>query len=372
MMLVGQPQLLKNINTDIVRDLIFKEGPISKPEIAERTELSLPTVKKRVDILLREGWIKESGRKGERVGRKAVLYEADRSHNMILMLYKTGGFTGYLVDITGMIHFEKEYIFQESDAEDYTEFLYKSIQQLKKRIEGRILLIGVTVPGVVRSSGMIKHIPEIPEWEKFNLQEVLQKYFETDVLVENDIRMSTLGYYDKNVEKQVQDMVYIFAERALSAGIVIDGRLHRGFENFAGELGFLVVHEDMKRQGQLQESRGDYEITIMNILKQLESDPDSFVIQEQYYELLAKGIISVSCVLAPEMVVIQGKQLNESALDHITEQVRSQFPKDVMPQLRINTDSSCDVQGMIHECMRYSVEKSAKLGDTTIRMMTNR
>ena len=53
MMLVGQPQLLKNINTDIVRDLIFKEGPISKPEIAERTELSLPTVKKRVDILMR-------------------------------------------------------------------------------------------------------------------------------------------------------------------------------------------------------------------------------------------------------------------------------------------------------------------------------
>lgn len=45
-MLVGQPKLLKNLNSDIVRDLIYREGPVSKPEIAERTALSLPTVKK--------------------------------------------------------------------------------------------------------------------------------------------------------------------------------------------------------------------------------------------------------------------------------------------------------------------------------------
>ena len=117
-MLVGKPQLLKNLNSDIVRDLIYKEGPVSKPEIAERTALSLPTVKKRVELLLREGWIRESGRSGEGVGRKATMYEADRSHNMILMLYKNCGFTAYLVDITGMIHFEKRYTFLQSDIQN--------------------------------------------------------------------------------------------------------------------------------------------------------------------------------------------------------------------------------------------------------------
>ena len=38
-MLLGQPQLLKDLNSDIVRDLIYKSGPISKPEIAEQTAL---------------------------------------------------------------------------------------------------------------------------------------------------------------------------------------------------------------------------------------------------------------------------------------------------------------------------------------------
>ncbi len=67
--------VVKKLNSDIVRDLIYKEGPISKPEIAEKTALSLPTVK-RVDILLREGWIRTAGRSGEGVGRKAEKYEA--------------------------------------------------------------------------------------------------------------------------------------------------------------------------------------------------------------------------------------------------------------------------------------------------------
>lgn len=371
-MLVGKPQLLKNLNSDLVRDLIYKDGPISKPEIAERTALSLPTVKKRVEILLREGWIRENGRSGEGVGRKAIMYEADRSHNMILMLYKTGGFYGYLVDITGMVHFEKKYLFQESGASDYTEFLCGSIRQLMNRIEGKVLSIGVTVPGVVRSSGMIKHIPEIPEWEKFNLLEELQNRFQADVLIENDIRMSTLGYYESSVNDQTRDMVYIFAERALSAGIIIDGQLHRGFENFAGEIGFLTVHEGGSRQSQTQSSRGDYEVSVMEVLKQLEADPENNEIQEQYQELLAKGIISVSCVLAPEMIVIQGKQLNEQVLEHMAEQIRSYFPKDVLPKLRINRNGDCDVQGLIQECVRYSIEKSAKLGDGTIRMMAKR
>lgn len=368
-MLVGKPQLLKNLNSDIVRDLIYKEGPVSKPEIAERTALSLPTVKKRVELLLREGWIRESGRSGEGVGRKATMYEADRSHNMILMLYKNGGFTAYLVDITGMIHFEKRYTFEASGVLGYTEFLCACIGELTNRISGTVLSIGVTVPGVVRRSGLIKHIPDIPEWEKFNLQEELQRRFGVDVLVENDIRMMTLGYYERNLCGQFSDIVYIFAERALSAGIIIDGHLHRGFENFAGELGFLIFHENLNRKDQPLKGRGDFETSVMEVLELLDRDKANKELVEQYYDLLAKGIVSVGCVTAPEIVVIQGKYLNEVVLEHITERVRSYFPKDVLPKLQINTDCTCDVQGLIQECVKHSVEKSAKLGGVTLRAM---
>lgn len=365
-MLVGKPQLLKNLNSDIVRDLIYREGPISKPEIAEQTALSLPTVKKRVDILLGEGWIRESGRSmNSGVGRKAVKYEADRSHNMILMLYEPGGFVGYLVDITGMIHYEKRYEVKYT-AGGYLELLYSAIGELAARVTGTILSIGVTVPGVVRSSGLIKHVPAIPQLEKFNLQEELGKRFQVDVLVENDTRMMTLGYYDTMLRGRYSDMVYIYAEDALSAGIVIGGRLHRGFENFAGEIGFLIFHENLNSRNEPVNGRGDFESSIRELLEQIEKKPDDAELLGRYYDLLAKGIVAVGCVTAPEIVVIQGKYLDDDVLDRIRDRIRPYFPKDALPSLRISPDSSYCIQGIKQECMRHSIEKSAKMGRASI------
>lgn len=366
-MLVGKPQLLKNLNSDIVRDFIYREGPVSKPEIAEGTALSLPTVKKRVDLLLREGWIKETGRGGEGVGRKAILYEADRSHNMILLLYERGGFGAYLVDLTGTICCERRYEYDKSGADSYLEFVCACIRELMSQVTGTVLSIGVTVPGVVRSSGLVKHIPEIPEWEKYNLQEELQRRFGVDVLVENDTRMMTLGYYETRLRDEYSDLVYIFAKNALSAGIVIGGRLHRGLENFAGELGFLIFHEKLNSSNEPVNGRGDFETSIMEIQRLIGENPHDRELLERYYDLLAKGIVSVSCVTAPQIVVIQGKYLDESVLDYIRERIRPYFPKDVMPELRIDEDASCCVEGMIQECVRHSIEKSAKLGDLSIR-----
>ena len=76
--------------------------------------------------------------------------------------------------------------------------------------------------------------------------------------------------------------------------------------------------------------------------------------------------MTVGCATAPEIVVIQGKYLGSDVLRYITERIRPYFPKDVLPELRINQDTSCTVQGMIQECVRHSIEKSAKLGGLAI------
>ncbi len=54
----------------------------------------------------------------------------------------------------------------------------------------------------------------------------------------------------------------------------------------------------------------------------------------------------MGCVTAPEIVVIQGKYVNDTVLEYIQERIRPYFPKDVLPKLRINTDSSYCVQGI--------------------------
>ena len=64
-MLVGQPKLLKEVNRDIIKDLIFQQGPITKPELTRKTNLSLPTVNKIVDGLEEDGIIRQVREKGQ-------------------------------------------------------------------------------------------------------------------------------------------------------------------------------------------------------------------------------------------------------------------------------------------------------------------
>ena len=76
-MLVGQPKLLKEVNRDIIKDMIFEEGPITKPELAKASNLSLPTVNKIVDGLERDGIVRQDGITGSSSGKKAKQYVAN-------------------------------------------------------------------------------------------------------------------------------------------------------------------------------------------------------------------------------------------------------------------------------------------------------
>ncbi|HEK5069109.1 TPA: ROK family protein, partial [Clostridioides difficile] len=39
--IVGKPQTIKKVNEDLIKNIIKNEGPITKPEISNITELSL-------------------------------------------------------------------------------------------------------------------------------------------------------------------------------------------------------------------------------------------------------------------------------------------------------------------------------------------
>ena len=58
--MVGTPRMIKLLNKDVIEGIIKVNGPITKPEIARLTNLSLVTVNKTVDILVKENKVKLS------------------------------------------------------------------------------------------------------------------------------------------------------------------------------------------------------------------------------------------------------------------------------------------------------------------------
>ncbi|HBH0778424.1 TPA: ROK family protein, partial [Clostridioides difficile] len=85
--IVGKPQTIKKVNEDLIKNIIKNEGPITKPEISNITELSLATVNKIVEQLALKNEVKVSGLSESTGGRRAQLFEINANLEHIIALY---------------------------------------------------------------------------------------------------------------------------------------------------------------------------------------------------------------------------------------------------------------------------------------------
>src|SRR5436305_13932576 len=64
--------LLRELSEQAVLETIFRQGPITRPEIATATELSKPTVSAAVTRLEQGGLVRAAGQRGGQRGRKPL------------------------------------------------------------------------------------------------------------------------------------------------------------------------------------------------------------------------------------------------------------------------------------------------------------
>ncbi len=105
--------------------------------------------------------------------------------------------------------------------------------------ESGIKGIGVGVPGLVDSEGILYDIQNIPSWKKVPLKSILQDYFKVPVRINNDANCFAMGekYFGKGIGRK--DMMGLIIGTGLAAGIIIDSKLYNGHNCGAGEFGML-------------------------------------------------------------------------------------------------------------------------------------
>lgn len=104
--------------------------------------------------------------------------------------------------------------------------------------------IGIGAPGAVNSvEGRVLFAPNL-SWKDVPLKLELERELSVPVFVENDCKLHTLGVYDAELKSKPRDMIGVFLGTGVGAGIVIDGKLFRGFNGAAGEVGHMVIDLD--------------------------------------------------------------------------------------------------------------------------------
>jgi glucokinase len=108
--------------------------------------------------------------------------------------------------------------------------------------------IGVGVPGQVDvETGLVKLAMNLNLGDEgFPVGTRIADHFGTRTTVENDVRAAAVGAYEilHRDSPGLCVLAYLSVGTGISAGIVIDGSLHRGRDGMAGEIGHVVVVDD--------------------------------------------------------------------------------------------------------------------------------
>ena len=128
---------------------------------------------------------------------------------------------------------------------DRVEELFDQLIATTPRVPGRLWGIGIAVPGPVEfATGRPISPPIMPGWDGYPIRERFADRYGAPVWVDNDVNVLALGEWRSGVAAGHDDVVVIKIGTGIGAGIISDGRLHRGAQGSAGDVGHIQVVDD--------------------------------------------------------------------------------------------------------------------------------
>lgn len=102
--------------------------------------------------------------------------------------------------------------------------------------------IGVGVPGLIDSeSGRLLESPNLPGWSNYDVKGDIERRLGTSVILENDANAAALGEQWLGAGRNVESMCMYTLGTGVGGGLVLNGKIWRGWNGMAGELGHCNV-----------------------------------------------------------------------------------------------------------------------------------
>lgn len=125
----------------------------------------------------------------------------------------------------------------------YALALYETVQKLLAENdvkESQIKGISLGVPGFVDpSTGIISMAPNLG-LKNYNIKKELQKYTKLPVIIENDVNLAALGVLHFDKAKGKKNVLVVYVGTGIGGGLIFNGSVYRGANNFAGEIGHIT------------------------------------------------------------------------------------------------------------------------------------
>ncbi|MFJ8579393.1 ROK family transcriptional regulator [Micromonospora sp. NPDC093277] len=312
---------------------IFRLGTVSRPELAQATGLSKPTISGALANLGRAGLVRQVGLRAGAAGRSALLYEVRPEAGWVLAVDIGQAFVRLaLANLVGTVIARTE---DPSQSRHPTELLTQ-LAGLADRLTAKagirradITLAVFGTPGIHDTeTGALHLAPNMPGWDRAGAVDRFSAVSPLPYLVENDVDLAAVGEATYGLGRGIAHFAFVSIGTGIGMGVMVDGKLYRGSRGGAGEISYLPIGEgdpllddpEALRRGMFESVASADGIVAAarrlgwtdatNAKEVFESaragDPIARRAVEVEVNHVAHGLAAVTAVLDPELVVLGG------------------------------------------------------------------
>jgi predicted NBD/HSP70 family sugar kinase len=232
-----------------VLDVIRQEPGITQPQLLERVRLGRSVVAQRVAELEAAGLVEGDGLGPSTGGRAPRRLRLRAEGGLVLGVdVAPAELVVGVADLAGTLLDRRQEVIEVADG---PEAVLAAVERLADELigvprdRGSVRGIGVGLPGPVEfRTGLPVAPPIMPGWDRYPVRERLAERYGVPVWVDNDVNL--LAVAERRAAPAAAaapQMLYVRAGAGIGAGIVIDGRLYRGSNGSAGDIGHVPVPE---------------------------------------------------------------------------------------------------------------------------------
>ena len=145
------------------------------------------------------------------------------------------------VDHKGEIQFRfKQNTPQAKDASAIVDAIVAAVRECQKQSE--ITAVSLVVPGTVKvEEGAVVKAPNLPCLDGFRLAAALTEQLDLPAILENDANAAAVGEMWRGAAVGCKTIICVTLGTGVGGGIILDGRLWRGVDGAAAEIGHMCV-----------------------------------------------------------------------------------------------------------------------------------
>jgi glucokinase len=150
------------------------------------------------------------------------------------------------VDQCGKIqHRFKQSTPRSDDPAEIVSALLRAVKECERQLvgtEATISGVSVAVPGTVDfDEGVVLTAPNVPSLNDFGLGAALTRHLKWPAIIENDANAAAAGEMWQGAGRGYRHLICVTLGTGVGGGIILDGKLWRGADGSAGEIGHVAV-----------------------------------------------------------------------------------------------------------------------------------